>query len=187
MLSAVIIFSPVAPRNGPRGSMALSCAPSTFQEESLLFPSLESFSQCRSIYTLRTNCWYEFGMAGQSFERNSINDSKVHFGNNYYTCSTKSASELSGIAETTVAQHWLEPSLSKGAGAYGLNELYCVPRCSRPQFVGRQLLADIVKKKLNPDAGQMDDGKHMIAAIYGLGGSGKTQFCLRYAEANRSR
>ena len=124
-------------------------------------------------------------MAGQSFERNLINESRVHFGNNYYSCSGKSTSEFSGVAETTEAL--LDPSLSKEANAYGLNELYCVPRCSRPQFVGRQLLADRVKGKLNPDAAQVDDGKHMIVAIYGLGGSGKTQFCLRYAEANRSR
>ncbi|EXJ70654.1 uncharacterized protein A1O5_05644 [Cladophialophora psammophila CBS 110553] len=125
-------------------------------------------------------------MAGQSFERNLINESRVHFGNNYYSCSAKSTSEFSGVAETPVARRWLEPSLSREADAYGLNELYCVPRCSRPQFVGRQLLADRVKEKLNPDAVQVDDGKHMIVAIYGLGGSGKTQFCLRYAEANRS-
>ncbi|KAK6379724.1 hypothetical protein LTS17_005797 [Exophiala oligosperma] len=125
-------------------------------------------------------------MAGQSFERNLINESRVHFGNNYYSYGAKSTSELSGVAETTVARPSLEPSLSQEADAYGLNELYCVPRCSRPRFVGRQLLADRVKEALNPDAAQVDNGKHMIVAIYGLGGSGKTQFCLRYAEANRS-
>lgn len=136
---------------------------------------------------LPTKCRYDFGMAGQSFEQNHINESRVHFGNNYYSCSGRSTSEFSSVAETIVARRWLDPSLSEDTDAYGLNELYCVPRCSRPQFVGRQLLADRVKEKLNPDAVQLDGGKHMIVAIYGLGGSGKTQFCLRYAEVNRSR
>ncbi|ETI21604.1 hypothetical protein G647_07951 [Cladophialophora carrionii CBS 160.54] len=121
-------------------------------------------------------------MAGQSFERNLINESKVHFGNNYYTYSGKATSESSGAAEPAVTRRWIEPLLSKEEDAYGLNELYCVPRCSRPQFVGRQLLADRVKEQL----GQASGGEHRIVALYGLGGSGKTQFCLRYAESNRA-
>ena len=62
------------------------------------------------------------------------------------------------------------------------NYYYLVPRRSE-YFVGRQDQADLLKARL--DTG--DEKEPKICVIYGLPGSGKTQFCLKYAEDNRQR
>ena len=67
------------------------------------------------------------------------------------------------------------------------NEWFIVPRCSSIYFTGRRLHAEVVRKKLGPVSHLDEANRHKICVIYGLGGSGKTQFCLRYAEDNKSR
>jgi hypothetical protein len=67
------------------------------------------------------------------------------------------------------------------------NEIFIVPRCSSVQFTGRQMHAQMVKENFGPHRKQLARDQHKIVVIYGLGGSGKTQFCLRYAEDNRSK
>jgi hypothetical protein len=67
------------------------------------------------------------------------------------------------------------------------NEWYFVPRGSSKYFIGRNYHADIVRSKLRHATRQEGLRHHQIFVIWGLGGAGKTQFCLRYAEDNRSR
>jgi hypothetical protein len=68
--------------------------------------------------------------------------------------------------------------------------IYLVPRNSSPQFTGRKRQAEDVKGILNAHVeplGRSMRSQHKIIVIHGMGGSGKTQFCLRYAEDNRAR
>ncbi|MCJ1384063.1 hypothetical protein MMC17_007179 [Xylographa soralifera] len=67
------------------------------------------------------------------------------------------------------------------------NEWFIVPRCSSTYFTGRRLYAEVVREKLGPVNHLDEANRHKICVIYGLGVSGKTQFCLRYAEDNKSR
>jgi len=67
------------------------------------------------------------------------------------------------------------------------NELYIVPRRSSNYFTGRQMHAKIMKDKFGPTRNQPKRSEHKIFVVYGLGGSGKTQFCLKYLEDNISR
>ena len=67
------------------------------------------------------------------------------------------------------------------------NEWFIIPRCSSTYFTGRRLHAEVVREKLGPVSHMDEANRHKICVIYGLGGAGKTQFCLRYAEDNKSR
>ncbi len=67
------------------------------------------------------------------------------------------------------------------------NEWFIIPRCSSTYFTGRRLHADVVREKLGPVSHFDEANRHKICVIYGLGGAGKTQFCLRYAEDNKAR
>jgi len=95
------------------------------------------------------------------------------------------AAERQNEAENLLqSQH--EPS-SDAANVINSNDIFIVPRCSSVQFTGRQMHAQLVKENFGPSRSQFARDQHKIVVIYGLGGSGKTQFCLRYAEDNRSR
>ncbi|MCJ1391776.1 hypothetical protein MMC18_004641 [Xylographa bjoerkii] len=67
------------------------------------------------------------------------------------------------------------------------NEWFTIPRCSSTYFTGRRLYAETVREKLVPVNHLDEANRHKVCVFYGLGGSGKTQFCLRYAEDNKSR
>jgi Tetratricopeptide repeat len=67
------------------------------------------------------------------------------------------------------------------------NEWFIIPRCSSIYFTGRRLHAEVVREKLGPVSHLDEANRHRICVIYGLGGAGKTQFCLRYAEDNKPR
>ena len=78
-------------------------------------------------------------------------------------------------------------SLSEDAIAADFNELFIVPHWPSNYFTGRRMDARFVKEKLNPSKRQLTKNTQNIFDIYGLGGSGKTQFCLKYIQDNRSR
>jgi len=80
----------------------------------------------------------------------------------------------------------LDTQFDDAAPAY-INVHYEVRRGSNSYFTGRQRQADYVKKKFGPIQRQPTGAKHKIFVIHGLGGSGKTQFCLKYLEDNRPR
>ena len=79
------------------------------------------------------------------------------------------------------------PHLSEDGVLTTINELYYVPRCSSNYFTGRTMHAKVLRDSLGPVHRQQIDKHHRVFVIYGLGGSGKTQFCLKYVEDNRSR
>ncbi|KAL8999950.1 MAG: hypothetical protein Q9169_001356 [Polycauliona sp. 2 TL-2023] len=90
------------------------------------------------------------------------------------------------------AEELLRPQLEFGSTMYTdvehESEYYLVSHSSSIQFTGRKQQAQELKGKLGRhlvSAEQRTRRKHRIVVIHGLGGSGKTQFCLRYAEENR--
>lgn len=117
---------------------------------------------------------------GHIFHGNTIQGGRVHFGNVYFYNNDRDegANRL---------QHQSTADQIKPTSAPLLNELYMVPRSSTPQFTGRQLQAEMLKEELGAIQSPNVVNKLRIAVIQGLGGSGKTQFCLKFAEVNRSR
>ena len=69
----------------------------------------------------------------------------------------------------------------------GINQWFMVPRCSSHYFTGREKYSQIVKQKLGLVHMQRSRAKHQVFVMFGLGGSGKTQFCLKYVEQVQSR
>lgn len=63
--------------------------------------------------------------------------------------------------------------------------LFMTPRPSTMSFTGRTLQLAQLKSMLISDGTDMTSRR--VVVVYGLGGSGKTQFCLKYAEENKSR
>ena len=67
------------------------------------------------------------------------------------------------------------------------NEWFIIPRCSSTYFTGRLSHAEFIRDRLGPVDHVAEANRHRVCVIYGLGGAGKTQFCLRYAEDNKPR
>ena len=103
------------------------------------------------------------------------------------------ANDLKHLAEERQreAEALLQPQrphlLSEDGVSTTINELYYVPRCSSNYFTGRTTHAKVLRDSLGPVHKQQMNKSHRAFVISGLGGSGKTQFCLKYVEDNRSR
>ena len=99
--------------------------------------------------------------------------------------------EALGHEQQLEAEDLLKPPLrylfSEDGSRPNRNEWFVIPRCSSTYFTGRRLHSEIVREKLGPVSHLDEANRHKICVIYGLGGAGKTQFCLRYAEDNKSR
>jgi hypothetical protein len=67
------------------------------------------------------------------------------------------------------------------------NEWCIIPRKPSSYFTGRQKHANFVKDKLGSVEKRNHHTKNKVVVIYGLGGSGKTQFCLKFADDNKHR
>ncbi|KIW02607.1 uncharacterized protein PV09_06055 [Verruconis gallopava] len=84
-----------------------------------------------------------------------------------------------------------QPSLANvptnHAFARDINKWFLVERQPTRFFTGREACARDVKHKFSEAQRQVGRKNHAIFAIYGLGGSGKTQFCLKYVHDNRLR
>lgn len=83
----------------------------------------------------------------------------------------------------------LEPGSTNEEAPSTVSSIYLVPRNSSPQFTGRKRQAEEVRESFNNQLGSLEQDtrcEHKIVVIHGMGGSGKTQFCLRYAEDNRA-
>jgi hypothetical protein len=79
-----------------------------------------------------------------------------------------------------------------GLSAYGgpsptRNVHYFVPRSASSLFTGRENTAKLLRQKIVSTPFVRGHYQHKIFVIWGLGGSGKTQFCLKFAEDNRDR
>ena len=99
--------------------------------------------------------------------------------------------EALGHERQLEADNLLKPPLrylrSGDGNKPNLNEWFIIPRCSSSYFTGRIIHAEIVREKLGPVNHLDEANRHRVCVIYGLGGAGKTQFCLKYAEDNKSR
>jgi hypothetical protein len=71
--------------------------------------------------------------------------------------------------------------------ATDFNKWFLVERKPTTFFTGREAHARNVKRKFSEAQRQVGRKSHAIFVVYGLGGSGKTHFCLKYAHDNRSR
>lgn len=67
------------------------------------------------------------------------------------------------------------------------NQWCLIPRKPSSYFTGRQKHARDVRDMLGPIRQHDDHSRSNILVIYGLGGSGKTQFCLKYVEDNKHK
>ena len=67
------------------------------------------------------------------------------------------------------------------------NEYFSVPRIASSIFTGRAGVAERVRQKFFATDRQNDGNQHKIFVLYGLGGSGKSQFCLKFAQDNRDQ
>ncbi|KAL9596044.1 MAG: hypothetical protein Q9219_006060 [cf. Caloplaca sp. 3 TL-2023] len=90
------------------------------------------------------------------------------------------------------AEELLRPQLELGStmdrNAEHTSEYYLVPHRSSTHFTGREQQAQEVKENFGcswNSPNEKSQAEHKVVVIHGLGGSGKTQFCLRYAEGNR--
>jgi hypothetical protein len=67
------------------------------------------------------------------------------------------------------------------------NEYFYVPRIASSIFTGRADVSERVRQKFFATDRQKDGSQHKIFVLYGLGGSGKSQFCLKFAQDNRDK
>ena len=74
-----------------------------------------------------------------------------------------------------------------GASASSNNKHYCVPQNLSAIFTGRD---DIIQKIYNGFLSSDSEEKNLEQkrfVLYGLGGSGKTQACIKFAQDHRER
>lgn len=81
-------------------------------------------------------------------------------------------------------RHYL---LDGGSTPPDYNEWCIIPRKPSTYFIGRQKHANDVKNMFGSIRKHGDHSRSKVVVIYGLGGSGKTQFCLKYVEENKHR
>lgn len=89
------------------------------------------------------------------------------------------------VDELRRAQAELSPQLNRSSSDF---PKWCMmPRKSINYFTGRQKHATRVQELLGHVRSFEAHSKSKVVVIYGLGGSGKTQFCLKYVEDNKHR
>lgn len=74
---------------------------------------------------------------------------------------------------------------ASGGPSPNRNAHYFVPRSASSLFTGGENTAKLLRPKIVSSVS--GHYQHKIFVIWGLGGSGKTQFCLKFAEDNRDR
>lgn len=67
------------------------------------------------------------------------------------------------------------------------NEYLMVPRSASTLFVGRKETAVMLRQKIIASSSRKVQHQHKIFVILGLGGSGKSEFCLKFVEDYRDR
>ena len=67
------------------------------------------------------------------------------------------------------------------------NVHFIVPRSASSLFTGRADTANLLRQKIVSTPFGRGHHQHKIFVIWGLGGSGKTQFCLKFVEDNQDR
>jgi len=67
------------------------------------------------------------------------------------------------------------------------NHYFDIPQSVSSIFTGRETLLKELRQIFVPARGIIRDHHQQRFVIYGLGGSGKTQFCCKFAQDNRDR
>ncbi|KAL8943854.1 MAG: hypothetical protein Q9211_000821 [Gyalolechia sp. 1 TL-2023] len=67
------------------------------------------------------------------------------------------------------------------------NEYYEIPRDPSPVFTGREEIGKLLEARCLPSSVPENQRQQRRFVIYGLGGSGKTQVCLKFAEDHREK
>ena len=80
----------------------------------------------------------------------------------------------------------LDENDSKGSVQTFVNQHFFAPRMASTIFTGRRTLTLKVQQALLLKT-LAEKGQHKIFVLYGLGGSGKTQFCLKFAQDYKDR
>jgi signal recognition particle GTPase len=74
--------------------------------------------------------------------------------------------------------------IQQGSDVKVKNEFYVVPHASSTHFMGRNDIREQLSESLLPFGASKVQQRFIL---YGLGGSGKTQIALKFAEDNRDR
>jgi hypothetical protein len=67
------------------------------------------------------------------------------------------------------------------------NKHFTIPQFVSKDFTGREKIYELVKGSLFPHGGTILSQHQRIFIIYGIGGSGKTQFCSKFAQDHREK
>ena len=67
------------------------------------------------------------------------------------------------------------------------NEHFDIPQSVSSFYVGREFLLDELRDAFIQPPGPSHTHRQRRFVIHGIGGSGKTQFCCKFAEENRER
>ena len=67
------------------------------------------------------------------------------------------------------------------------NKYFHVPHNVSSIFTGRDNVTRILKTKIEENLDDIEPSQQKRFVLYGLGGSGKTQFCLKFVQDNRDR
>lgn len=67
------------------------------------------------------------------------------------------------------------------------NKYYNVPRSASSQFTGREDIAQRLLETCSPNSASKAQTVQKRFVLYGLGGSGKTQVCLKFAQVHREK
>ena len=78
---------------------------------------------------------------------------------------------------------WTHPTTK----AFWLNKYYDVPHGVSPLFTGREELSQRLQDACFPVESHENVKQEKIFVVHGLGGSGKTQLCLKFAQDNREK
>ncbi|KAF2787875.1 hypothetical protein K505DRAFT_353565 [Melanomma pulvis-pyrius CBS 109.77] len=84
-------------------------------------------------------------------------------------------------------QPQIQNLLSQNSNLQHRNEWCLVPRSPSVYFTGRHKHSRDIKEMLGSIRNYDDQKRNKILVLYGLGGSGKTQFCLKYVEDKKQR
>ena len=90
----------------------------------------------------------------------------------------------------TAGEGHLRDSITAAAGLASkapLNKYFHIPRAVSSIFTGREKLLKELKDDLDSSSSSEDQHQQRRFIIYGLGGSGKTEFCCKFAQDNRQR
>lgn len=87
--------------------------------------------------------------------------------------------------ELLMPQHQSLPKADPTSPGY--NQWCLIPRKPSTYFTGRHKHANEVRAMLGSIQKHVGHERTKVLVIYGLGGSGKTQFCLKYVEDNKHR